>query len=724
MAGGSVKRLMIVAVVLLLFTACAPPSRAQESVSYYVGNVIRIESRGSVYATAYIRPLGISWSDWRQKYFDSNPDSYYNGLLNRLVYMLNLKRLSIAGYGTDDNRQIVYVTVLFALSDSGYYDSDLDCLSVLDVFKSAGTGFFDKLEVYSSLKIYGVEPAATRRDDFGAVWENPSYSAAPLWYRIYLSPVMTVSVRVSGLPSGYRVSVYAGARRLGDLSSGESRDFLLKEGSYTLTVSPVTVNVSAGIRYRVRNPSVTVSSSGSITFEYLKQVLASFQAGLGFERVRVDGSWYTLPTQLWLDAGRHELYAEPSVARQVSGEERIAYRFSRWVVGGSEYTSNPLTIELSDPATITAEYGRRREFRVSVRTRYAAPVEGWFGEGEVVRVSEPSEGVEGDVKYVFAGWYSGGSLYSASRELSITVDKPISLESRWERWFKVVVACKPSAACRSEELWFREGSLLDPSSLSAESVVHAGDTRYVFQGWSSGSVTVSSPLTLYKVYKVQYRVRVEPGEGRARVVEGEWVDEGSIATVRVESARFGFPVQTVLDRFHAEGGSIVEQNPAAGWARVLVNSPTTVYVLWRKDYTILYALTAVLAAAAVGVALLIVTKGLPALAGRAAAAAAREREIEVKPVAPPTAVQPETAAAQPAGEGTQVMDLKYLESELAKLVEEAGKYREYLEKLEAAKAEGKVSETAYEKLKKEYVEKLSQLEKRIKEIEDIKKKLS
>jgi hypothetical protein len=226
------------------------------------------------------------------------------------------------------------------------------------------------------------------------------------------------------------------------------------------------------------------------------------------------------------------------------------------------------------------------------------------------------------------------------------------------------------------------------------------------------------------VYKVQYRVRVEPGEGRARVVEGEWVDEGSIATVRVESARFGFPVQTVLDRFHAEGGRIVEQNPAAGWARVLVNSPTTVYVLWRKDYTILYALTAVLAAAAVGVALLIVTKGLPALTGRAAAAAARKREIEVKPVAPPTAVQPETAAAQPAGEGTQVMDLKYLESELAKLVEEAGKYREYLEKLEAAKAEGKISETAYEKLKKEYVEKLSQLEKRIKEIEDIKKKLS
>ncbi|MCC6005258.1 MAG: hypothetical protein LM590_13055, partial [Thermofilum sp.] len=173
MAEGAVKRLLIVAVVLSLFIACAPPSRAQESVSYYVGNVIRIESRDAVYATAYIHPLGISWSDWRQKYFDPNPDSYYNGLLNRLVYMLNLRRLAIAGYGVDDNQQIVYVTVLFALSDSGYYDSNLDCLSILDVFKNAGAGFFDKLEVRSNLRIYQVEPAATRRDSYSAVWENP-----------------------------------------------------------------------------------------------------------------------------------------------------------------------------------------------------------------------------------------------------------------------------------------------------------------------------------------------------------------------------------------------------------------------------------------------------------------------------------------------------------------------------------------------------------------------
>jgi len=251
--------------------------------------------------------------------------------------------------------------------------------------------------------------------------------------------------------------------------------------------------------------------------------------------------------------------------------------------------------------------------------------------------------------------------------------------------------------------------------------VFAGDTRYVFREWGSGLLRVESPLTLYKVYGVQYRVRVEAGEGRACVEEGEWIDEGSVVTVKVESVRFGFPVQIVLDRFYVEGGSVVEQDASTGWVRVLVDKPTTVYVLWRKDYTLLYAIIAV-AAAAAGSALLVVKRGLPVLTGKAVAAV-EEREVGVKREAPPTAARTEIAAAQPAGEGTLVVKLEYLESELAKLVEEARKHREYLEKLEAAKAEGKVSETAYDKLKEEYSEKIKETEKKIRELEEAKKKL-
>jgi len=45
---------------------------------------------------------------------------------------LNLKKLTIAGYGVDDNQQIAYVTAPFALSNSGYYDSNLECLILFE----------------------------------------------------------------------------------------------------------------------------------------------------------------------------------------------------------------------------------------------------------------------------------------------------------------------------------------------------------------------------------------------------------------------------------------------------------------------------------------------------------------------------------------------------------------------------------------------------------------
>lgn len=83
-------------------------------------------------------------------------------------------------------------------------------------------------------------------------------------------------------------------------------------------------------------------------------------------------------------------------------------------------------------------------------------------------------------------------------------------------------------------------------------------------------------------------------------------------------------------------------------------------------------------------------------------------------------MQPEATAPQA---GTRVVSLEYLEGELARLVEEARRYRDYLEKLEATKAEGKVAETAYGELKKEYTEKLAKLEKEIRELQEAKKKL-
>jgi energy-coupling factor transport system substrate-specific component len=65
----------------------------------------------------------------------------------------------------------------------------------------------------------------------------------------------------------------------------------------------------------------------------------------------------------------------------------------------------------------------------------------------------------------------------------------------------------------------------------------------------------------------------------------------------------------------------------------------------------------------------------------------------------------------------QAVDIGYLSSELSKLNEEAERYREYLRRLELLRAERKVTEIAYEQLKKEYTDKLRELEEKIKLLE-------
>ena len=58
-----------------------------------------------------------------------------------------------------------------------------------------------------------------------------------------------------------------------------------------------------------------------------------------------------------------------------------------------------------------------------------------------------------------------------------------------------------------------------------------------------------------------------------------------------------------------------------------------------------------------------------------------------------------------------------LSSELANLMDEVSKWRNYLEKLEELRTQGKISEKAYEELKKEYLNKLKELEKKIEELQ-------
>lgn len=85
-------------------------------------------------------------------------------------------------------------------------------------------------------------------------------------------------------------------------------------------------------------------------------------------------------------------------------------------------------------------------------------------------------------------------------------------------------------------------------------------------------------------------------------------------------------------------------------------------------------------------------------------------------------------APRPAGEAsvergagareTEILSADFIEGELKKLRMEAERLEEYIKRLEILKSEGKISDNAYGQLKSEYVEKLSKLERRIKELEE------
>jgi len=74
-------------------------------------------------------------------------------------------------------------------------------------------------------------------------------------------------------------------------------------------------------------------------------------------------------------------------------------------------------------------------------------------------------------------------------------------------------------------------------------------------------------------------------------------------------------------------------------------------------------------------------------------------------------------------EGMQIVSHVHIRNELAMLAEEAERYRGYLKRLEAIKAQGKISETTYRKLKEEYSDKLRQLEARMSRLQDAERKL-
>ncbi|MEM4847839.1 MAG: NosD domain-containing protein [Thermosphaera sp.] len=246
--------------------------------------------------------------------------------------------------------------------------------------------------------------------------------------------------------------------------------------------------------------------------------------------------------------------------------------------------------------------------------------------------------------------------------------------------------------------WYEKGVKVTVS-VSPVLLDHGNGTRRVFSGWYDEkgnflssepvfSLTVDKPLTVTAKWDTEYRVEIYSPYGLT--VGSGWYQKGSTATVSVSPATVdaGFFMEYVFEGWMVEGW-LVSASPVYSFT---VDRPVTLTARWvgRVKLANVFALL-ILAMLAVG------------LLWRSRVSTRVRRETRV--VEGVASEEVETRVA------VELERLKGLEEELEKV-------KMYLSKLEEEWKKGTISTDAYEILKKEYEEKIEQLENEINKIKE------
>jgi hypothetical protein len=200
------------------------------------------------------------------------------------------------------------------------------------------------------------------------------------------------------------------------------------------------------------------------------------------------------------------------------------------------------------------------------------------GSAHELKVLSPVD-AGGGTRYVFISWDAGDT------SLSRTTSKGGAYEAKFNTEYQLTIE---SAYGEPEGGgWYQSGTT---ATISVASVEEA-EVKHIFTGWSgdfvgtdtTASVAMNSPKTVTADWRTDYLLTIESAYGEP---EGEgWYQSGSPATISVA------PVAGVIIRhiFTGWSGDFVGTETTAV---LTIDSPKTIEVDWRTDYTQLYILTA------------------------------------------------------------------------------------------------------------------------------------
>jgi hypothetical protein len=322
--------------------------------------------------------------------------------------------------------------------------------------------------------------------------------------------------------------------------------------------------------------SITVSEDMILTAIYKKQYLLTIESEFG----RVEGAgWYDEGSKATISLSTPEIEVGPGVRMF----------FERWT--GDVSSSDKVTsIIMNSPKKITATWKRQYLLTVDPNGGTVAG-EGWYDEGTLASVSaiSPSGVVEGQSRLVFVGW--SGDISSTSSQITIPMNRPYHISANWKTQFYLTIDPGQGEVDQTSQ-WVDAGATVTITAKSP-SKVEERRSMLVFTGWDGSVVspgqTVTITMDTYKTiiarWKAQYYLKVVSELGNPR---GEgWYDAGSTAFFSVTTP-LGFLIQDVFEGWTGDS----QTRSASGY--VIMDSPKVVIAQWRKDYTPLLLLAAVL----------------------------------------------------------------------------------------------------------------------------------
>lgn len=577
----------------------------------YLGVDIRIINDEDVELTGWFKPLGVSWKDFVDFCWNVYPGrDYYiisylrDSLLNP---MFGIKSSSIIGSGLDELGQKVWLKLRVKFKDLSFSDHELKIMRFRDPVKSARKGFIDEVHLTSFRDIWKVSPQPTSRGAQSADWINRDAASAPLEYEVYLNPIISLKVRVEGIPSDITVSISINGINVGNIDTSRYMEKNLLAGNYTVQVHPEVIQYREDARYRCKNSLYRVTGSEEIVFKYNVEykVIIRSTSGAGLS---IDGIYYgfkDLPFEDWWEEGsEHRIIAdEVGEQKKVSEAERTVSRFSIWSDG---IVSRERNLRISGPVNLIAEYITITQYYVNVESNYGNAIgDGWYDSGSMINIWLEGYVIEyqkiliyisNRERVVFRGW--SGDLTSQNVWESLIVDSPKFIKANWEKQYYVETITSLSRIEGSG--WYSDGDVARIALVETVVYTPDGKTRYLFEGWRgdySGTekefpIVVNRPLVIEAKWFAEHLVELSTNPefliDKALELKEKWVRSGDrLSIVAKQEIQLSSDTKYTFTSWSI-GGDILSSREVhvtvKGPMLIVANYEPWYYILVKTDY--------------------------------------------------------------------------------------------------------------------------------------------